>query len=90
MSLNCVLKDVSYWIRKGTEMDDNLMEASNENPDGSLSQGRSTSFYRTRRTLRGRIVGGEISSIRSYPWQVSLHVGFAHECGGSVLTNSWK
>ena len=77
-------------MRQGTAMEDKLIEATDQNPDGSTSRSISQKSNPSKRTLRGRIVGGEVSSIRSFPWQVSLHVAFTHECGGSILTNSWK
>ncbi|XP_014350516.1 plasma kallikrein [Latimeria chalumnae] len=39
-----------------------------------------------------RIVGGSTSSVREWPWQVSLHgnVGsYRHMCGGSIINKNW-
>ncbi len=32
-----------------------------------------------------RIVGGDTAVPHSWPWQVSLHVGGSHWCGGSLI-----
>ncbi|XP_039767211.1 polyserase-2 [Ornithorhynchus anatinus] len=36
-----------------------------------------------------RIVGGSGSRPGAWPWQVSLHHGQSHVCGGSLITDSW-
>ncbi|XP_070771039.1 transmembrane protease serine 3 [Enoplosus armatus] len=36
-----------------------------------------------------RIVGGNISKPGQFPWQVSLHFGSEHLCGGSIVTSRW-
>lgn len=46
-------------------------------------------FGRVKTNFTGRIVGGVQSDIKEYPWQVSLHASFSHQCGGSVITNDW-
>ncbi|CAL8369925.1 unnamed protein product [Lota lota] len=36
------------------------------------------------------IVGGKVSQVGEWPWQVSLHIrGKGHMCGGSVLSGRW-
>ena len=83
---------VSYWFRKGFEMDDIRVDADDSNPAGTQKTGRSLGIALAppiRENIVGRIVGGEMSSIKSYPWQVSLHTGYQHQCGGSVLNKHW-
>uniref|UniRef100_A0A672ZG87 Transmembrane serine protease 3a n=1 Tax=Sphaeramia orbicularis TaxID=375764 RepID=A0A672ZG87_9TELE len=36
-----------------------------------------------------RIVGGNLSRPGQFPWQVSLHIGGEHLCGGSIITSRW-
>lgn len=36
-----------------------------------------------------RIVGGNMSSLTQWPWQVSLQFQGYHLCGGSVITPLW-
>ncbi|XP_063083158.1 polyserase-2 [Cavia porcellus] len=36
-----------------------------------------------------RILGGSDAQPRSWPWQVSLHQGGGHVCGGSLIAPSW-
>ncbi|XP_060910010.1 transmembrane protease serine 3 [Labrus mixtus] len=36
-----------------------------------------------------RIVGGNISRLGQFPWQVSLHFSSEHLCGGSIITSRW-
>ncbi|XP_065818361.1 transmembrane protease serine 3 [Labrus bergylta] len=36
-----------------------------------------------------RIVGGNISRVGQFPWQVSLHFSSEHLCGGSIITSRW-
>ncbi|KAK3509244.1 hypothetical protein QTP70_025597, partial [Hemibagrus guttatus] len=36
-----------------------------------------------------RIVGGKDTTIESWPWQVSLHWGTQHVCGGSLISTRW-
>ncbi|XP_030638955.1 ST14 transmembrane serine protease matriptase b [Chanos chanos] len=44
----------------------------------------------TRERKASRIVGGEDSSEREWPWQVSLHIkGQGHVCGASVISDRW-
>ncbi|XP_036392367.1 transmembrane protease serine 2-like [Megalops cyprinoides] len=44
----------------------------------------------TRVTFPGsRIVGGKMAALGTWPWQVSLHVGTQHLCGGSIITPYW-
>ncbi|KAI8043850.1 trypsin-1 [Drosophila gunungcola] len=38
--------------------------------------------------LDGRIVGGEVTSIKDIPYQVSLQRGY-HFCGGSLIAQGW-
>ncbi|KAM7342421.1 trypsin alpha-4-like [Cochliomyia hominivorax] len=44
-------------------------------PDGMVPQ------------LDGRIVGGEATTISSFPWQISLQRSGSHSCGGSIYNN---
>ena len=37
----------------------------------------------------GRIIGGEITSIRDFPHQVSLQLMDVHHCGGSIISEDW-
>lgn len=39
--------------------------------------------------ISGRIVGGIPVDIKQYPWQVSLHSSYSHQCGGSIISNHW-
>uniref|UniRef100_H0Z5C2 Transmembrane serine protease 3 n=1 Tax=Taeniopygia guttata TaxID=59729 RepID=H0Z5C2_TAEGU len=43
----------------------------------------------TRASYGARIVGGNASSPRQWPWQVSLQFQGHHLCGGSVITPLW-
>lgn len=43
----------------------------------------------TRASYGPRIVGGNASSPRQWPWQVSLQFHGHHLCGGSVITPRW-
>lgn len=43
----------------------------------------------TRASYGPRIVGGNASSPRQWPWQVSLQFQGHHLCGGSVITPLW-
>ena len=73
-------------------MEDVRVDATVDNPTGTQKTGRSLGFPLSppsRENLIGRIVGGEMSSISSYPWQVSLHTGYQHQCGGSILNKQW-
>ncbi|XP_072299925.1 polyserase-2-like [Eucyclogobius newberryi] len=39
--------------------------------------------------LNTRIVGGEDAPTGAWPWQVSIHRGGGHICGGSLINNEW-
>ncbi|KAM9659000.1 LOW QUALITY PROTEIN: transmembrane protease serine 13 [Trichechus inunguis] len=41
------------------------------------------------RAMTGRIVGGTLASESKWPWQVSLHYGTAHICGGTLIDDQW-
>ncbi|XP_049634358.1 transmembrane protease serine 13 [Suncus etruscus] len=41
------------------------------------------------RALQGRIVGGALSPENKWPWQVSLHYGSTHICGGTIIDTQW-
>ena len=38
---------------------------------------------------KSRIVGGAVTRIEEFPWQVSLQTGGAHVCGGSIVLNNY-
>ncbi|XP_050957963.1 chymotrypsin-like elastase family member 2A [Labeo rohita] len=40
-------------------------------------------------SLCDRIVGGVNVTTGAWPWQVSIHVGFGHNCGGTLITKDW-
>ncbi|XP_067881910.1 serine protease 27-like isoform X2 [Heterodontus francisci] len=42
-----------------------------------------------RPVISNRIVGGQDSMAGSWPWQVSIHEGSSHICGGTLITNTW-
>ncbi|KAJ9597896.1 hypothetical protein L9F63_011262, partial [Diploptera punctata] len=42
-----------------------------------------------RRSLSGRIVGGEETEIENYPYQLSLEYFYIHNCGASIISNDW-
>ncbi|XP_063702311.1 trypsin-2-like [Culicoides brevitarsis] len=37
----------------------------------------------------GRIVGGVISDIKDFPYQVSIQYRSNHHCGGAIISNKW-
>lgn len=39
--------------------------------------------------LSGRIVGGADAVPGQFPYQISLRVKDSHNCGGSIIDNSW-
>uniref|UniRef100_A0A2K6JYE7 Transmembrane serine protease 13 n=1 Tax=Rhinopithecus bieti TaxID=61621 RepID=A0A2K6JYE7_RHIBE len=41
------------------------------------------------RAMTGRIVGGALASESKWPWQVSLHFGTTHICGGTLIDAQW-
>ncbi|XP_059122866.1 transmembrane protease serine 13 isoform X2 [Peromyscus eremicus] len=41
------------------------------------------------RAMTGRIVGGAQTSETKWPWQVSLHFGSTHICGGTLIDAQW-
>ncbi|XP_038568564.1 transmembrane protease serine 9-like [Micropterus salmoides] len=42
-----------------------------------------------RPVLNTKIVGGQVASAGSWPWQVSLRTSGFHFCGGSLINNQW-
>ncbi|XP_007894309.1 transmembrane protease serine 13 [Callorhinchus milii] len=36
-----------------------------------------------------RIVGGTAAELQKWPWQVSLHFGSSHVCGGTIIAHDW-
>nr|XP_008505560.1 PREDICTED: transmembrane protease serine 13 isoform X2 [Equus przewalskii] len=41
------------------------------------------------RAMTGRIVGGALAPESKWPWQVSLHYGTTHVCGGTLIDAQW-
>uniref|UniRef100_A0A5F8GQL5 Transmembrane serine protease 13 n=1 Tax=Monodelphis domestica TaxID=13616 RepID=A0A5F8GQL5_MONDO len=41
------------------------------------------------RVMTGRIVGGALAPENKWPWQVSLHFGTTHICGGTLIDAQW-
>ncbi|KAK2893390.1 hypothetical protein Q8A73_015874 [Channa argus] len=39
--------------------------------------------------LNTKIVGGQVASRGSWPWQVSLQISGTHFCGGSLINDQW-
>lgn len=39
--------------------------------------------------MTGRIVGGALAPESKWPWQVSLHYGTTHVCGGTLIDAQW-
>uniref|UniRef100_A0A3Q1J8V5 Peptidase S1 domain-containing protein n=1 Tax=Anabas testudineus TaxID=64144 RepID=A0A3Q1J8V5_ANATE len=39
--------------------------------------------------LNNKIVGGQVASAGSWPWQVSLQISRRHFCGGSLINDQW-
>nr|KAF6402181.1 serine protease 48 [Rousettus aegyptiacus] len=37
----------------------------------------------------GRVMGGQDAAVGHWPWQVSLHIGESHICGGSLIHKRW-
>ncbi|XP_053223525.1 transmembrane protease serine 13 [Podarcis raffonei] len=40
-------------------------------------------------TMSGRIIEGNETTINKWPWQVSLHYGSIHICGGTIIDPQW-
>lgn len=40
-------------------------------------------------TIDGRIVGGTPTSIKKYPYQVSLQYHSSHICGGAIISKDY-
>uniref|UniRef100_G3VQ43 Transmembrane protease serine n=1 Tax=Sarcophilus harrisii TaxID=9305 RepID=G3VQ43_SARHA len=40
-------------------------------------------------TIINRIVGGEIAPKSAWPWQASLQHNNVHQCGGTLISNTW-
>ncbi|XP_044298088.1 transmembrane protease serine 2 [Varanus komodoensis] len=59
-------------------------------PSGSAVSLRCINCGRSsKRKARNRIVGGNITFLGDWPWQVSLHIKSTHLCGGSIITPEW-
>ncbi|TRY90362.1 hypothetical protein DNTS_006490 [Danionella cerebrum] len=43
----------------------------------------------SRPSFSSRIVGGNLSAVGQFPWQVSLHFQNEHLCGGSIISSRW-
>uniref|UniRef100_G1LAQ0 Transmembrane serine protease 13 n=1 Tax=Ailuropoda melanoleuca TaxID=9646 RepID=G1LAQ0_AILME len=41
------------------------------------------------RAMMGRIVGGALAPESKWPWQISLHYGTTHICGGTLIDAQW-
>ncbi|XP_073922747.1 transmembrane protease serine 13 isoform X2 [Castor canadensis] len=41
------------------------------------------------RAMTGRIVGGALAPESKWPWQISLHFGTTHICGGTLIDAQW-
>lgn len=41
------------------------------------------------RAMTGRIVGGALAPESKWPWQISLHYGTTHICGGTLIDAQW-
>ncbi|XP_045899464.1 transmembrane protease serine 9-like [Micropterus dolomieu] len=39
--------------------------------------------------LNTKIVGGQVASVGSWPWQASLQTSGSHFCGGTLINNDW-
>ncbi|XP_073691492.1 chymotrypsin-like protease CTRL-1 [Garra rufa] len=42
-----------------------------------------------RTSRKDRIVGGNNATVGSWPWQVSIHCGKGHICGGTLINKDW-
>ncbi|KAM4819914.1 serine protease 41-like [Thomomys bottae] len=56
---------------------------------GRGAQGRGSRGPCGHREARRLIVGGAEAALGRWPWQVSLRLKRAHECGGSLLNRQW-
>ncbi|XP_004697328.1 serine protease 38 [Echinops telfairi] len=43
----------------------------------------------SRSSIQGRVRGGQDAPEHRWPWQVSVHYGGLHVCGGSILNEYW-
>jgi len=80
----------SYHLRIGSDATDTMIV----NGKMKTVTERNVEFYtdystHARKNVSNRIVGGTQVDIQKYPWQVSLHDVYGHQCGGSVISESW-
>ncbi|XP_078056898.1 trypsin-like [Mustelus asterias] len=78
----------STWCTAPPDSAGNTAEGSAGAAPCHRGRGAARSQYRHKRR-DSQIIGGSASKPGDWPWQVSLHQGGTHFCGGSILSQWW-